>query len=154
MDVLRIGVMWADMKAHSLMRAIGVGILAFGPLLTLIALGCAHRPRLPAAEAKYVILMIGDGMGGWHVDATRRYLHDGPLAMETLEHHGYMTTYMRNPAVNGSACAGEEEYWDDPSQMGSYEPALGGKTPWDMTPVPEYVQEGATDSAAAATVGG
>jgi len=139
------------MKTQSIGERIHLGVLALVMALALDALGCAHRPQRTTEDARYVILMIGDGMGGWHVDATRRYLDDGPLAMETLAHHGYMTTFMKNPGADGSTYTSEEEYWDDPSQIGSYDPALGGKTPWDKTPVPEYVQKGATDSAAAAS---
>ncbi|MDY6989332.1 MAG: alkaline phosphatase [Thermodesulfobacteriota bacterium] len=139
------------MKTKSIGKRVRAGIFASFMTLTLVALGCAHQQGLQGDKATFVILMIGDGMGGWHVDATRRYLDDGPLAMETLEHHGYMTTFMRNPAEDVGAYTSDEEYWDDPSQTGSYDPILGGKTPWDMTPVPEYVQQGATDSAAAAS---
>ncbi|MDY6838947.1 MAG: alkaline phosphatase [Thermodesulfobacteriota bacterium] len=139
------------MKTKSIEKRVQARILALVVALTSIVLGCAHQRGLQGDKAPFVILMIGDGMGGWHVDATRRYLDDGPLAMETLDHQGYMTTFMRNPADNVGAYASEEEYWDDSSETGSYDPALGGKTPWDMTPVPEYVQQGATDSAAAAS---
>jgi len=140
-----------SMKTKSIRRRAQARIFASFIAFTLITLGCAHQHGLQTHKAKFIILMIGDGMGAWHVDATRRYLDDGPLAMETLEHHGYMTTFMRNPTEDVGAYASEEEYWDDSSETGSYDPALGGKTPWDMTPVPEYVQQGATDSAAAAS---
>ncbi|MDY6951511.1 MAG: alkaline phosphatase, partial [Thermodesulfobacteriota bacterium] len=139
------------MKTKSIGKRVRAGIFASFMTLTLVALSCAHQQGLQGDKATFVILMIGDGMGGWHVDAARRYLDDGPMAMETLAHHGYMTTFMRNPGADGSAYTGDEEYWDDPSRTGSYDPSLGGKTPWDMTPVPEYVQKGATDSAAAAS---
>jgi alkaline phosphatase len=139
------------MKTYSMGKRLLAGILAWVGGLSLIALGCAHQHGLQTHKAKFVILMIGDGMGGWHVEATRRYMDDGPLAMETLEHRGYMTTFMRNPQSEGVSYASEDEYWDDPSQIGGYDPVLGGKTPWDMTPVPAYVQSGATDSAAAAS---
>ena len=98
-------------------------------------------------QAKYVILMIGDGMGGWHVDATRKYLGRRVLAMESLRHQGYMTTFMRESVRKGAVPA---EYWDDTTVIGGYDPAQGGRTPWEMVPSPKYVQEGATDSAAAA----
>jgi alkaline phosphatase len=70
--------------------------------------------------------------------------------METLQYRGYMTTFMKNAATGAGGHAGDE-FWDDPSEIGSYDPDLGGRTPWDRVPVPPYVQEGATDSAAAAS---
>jgi alkaline phosphatase len=117
--------------------------------MTIAVSASENKRQLPNkwfSGAKYVILMIGDGMGGWHVDATRKYIDNGLLAMETLKYHGYMTTYMRNPYNDN----GNGEYWDDPSESGNYDPSLCGKTPWEKIPVPEEVQSGATDSAAAA----
>ena len=102
--------------------------------------------KLAVKKAKYVILLIGDGMGYWHIDATRKYLNKDKLAMETLANFGYMTTFMRNSTKDRGI---EGEYWDDSNVVGSYDPNLGGYTPWEMQPVPAYVQEGATDSAAA-----
>jgi alkaline phosphatase len=57
---------------------------------------------------------------------------------------------MRNSTGGGAGYA-KGEYWDDPSAVGSYDPKKGGQTPWDRKPVPKYVQQGATDSAAAAS---
>jgi len=103
-------------------------------------------PPHPHAQAKYVILMISDGMGGWHADATSKYLQN-PLAMESLTHHGYMTTFMRNPLASSET----GEYWHLPSEIGTYDPTQGGYTPWELPTVPAYVDSGATDSAAAAS---
>ena len=103
-----------------------------------------HKPQ--AKKAKYVILLIGDGMGYWHVDALRKYLNVSKTNMESLPNFGYMTTFMRNSTGEGGLSG---EYWDDPSELGSYDPTLGGYTPWQIQPVPAYVDEGATDSAAA-----
>ena len=47
-------------------------------------------------QAKYVILMISDGMGWWHVDATRKYLGRRLLAMESLRHHMWQSWHL-NP---------------------------------------------------------
>lgn len=102
----------------------------------------AHRP------AKYVILMIGDGMGARHVDAAAKF-KGAPPAMTSLEHHGYMTTFMRNPTDKSGPY--KFEYWDNGSRMGSYEPELGGYTPWQSPSDPSYLQYNATDSAASAT---
>ncbi|WP_457755726.1 alkaline phosphatase [Thermodesulfatator indicus] len=105
-----------------------------------------HKPQVKVKKAKYVILLIGDGMGYWHVDALRRYLNVSKTNMESLRYFGYMTTFMRNSTGEGGLSG---EYWDDPNELGSYDPALGGRTPWEIQPVPAYVDEGATDSAAA-----
>lgn len=99
---------------------------------------------------KHVILMIGDGMGGWHVDATRKYLGK-PLAMTSLTHTGYMTTFARNPVRDDPLDRTDDAYWDEPSVPGSYDPARGGRTPWDTVAEPDYLLAGATDSAAAAS---
>lgn len=106
------------------------------------------RTRHAPGQAKYVILMIGDGMGAWHVDAAAKF-GGAPPAMTSLEHHGYMTTFMRNPAGKSGPYA--SEYWDDGSRMGSYDPERGGHTPWQRPSDPAYPQYNATDSAASAT---
>ncbi|MBI4777250.1 MAG: alkaline phosphatase [Deltaproteobacteria bacterium] len=121
----------------------------FRPALFLaISLAIFAGSATADGPAKYVILLIGDGMGWWQADAAERYLNGGPLAMKGLEHFGYMTTYMRNPTDPKGPLSGE--YWEDGSVVGSYDPARGGYTPWEKNPVPAYVQQGATDSAAAA----
>ena len=128
-----------------MMKRTGIAILA---VILLIAFSGTAMAEMPATQAKNIILMIGDGMGGWHVDATRKYLDSGPLAMESLRYHGYMTTFMRN-STGGGTISGE--YWDDGSEVGDYDPMQGGFTPWEKVPSPEYLQLGATDSAAAAS---
>ncbi len=107
-----------------------------------------NRFKFHHHKAKYVILLIGDGMGYWHVDALRKYLRVQKTNMEKLADFGYMTTFMRNATGEGGLL---HEYWDDPSEVGSYDPTQGGYTPWQIQPVPAYVDEGATDSAAAAS---
>ena len=113
-------------------------------LVSIFGLGGAAET---AGPAKYAILLIGDGMGWWHVDAAHKYLDKGDLAMETLQYKGYMTTFMRNPA-SVDPDLHPREYWDNPSEIGSYDAALGGTTPWQFQPVPTYVDSGTTDSAA------
>jgi len=105
--------------------------------------------RLPGFQShvRHIILMVGDGMGGWHVDATRKHANR-KLAMESLAYHGYMTTFMRNSTSRGLLSG---EFWDDASRSGFYDPALAGKTPWVQKPTPAWVKKGATDSAAAAS---
>jgi alkaline phosphatase len=123
-------------------------------LVTAFAAGAASSTRMestPSAAprpAKYVILMIGDGMGAWHVDAAAKF-RGRPPAMTSLEHHGYMTTFMRNATDKSGPYA--FEYWDDGSQMGAYDPGQGGHTPWQKPSDPAYPQHNATDSAASAT---
>lgn len=103
-----------------------------------------------AEPVKHVILMIGDGMGGWHVDATQKYLGK-PLSMTSLTHSGYMTTFARIPVRENPSDRRDDEYWDEPSVPGSYDPTRGGRTPWDTPTEPDYLLVGATDSAAAAS---
>ena len=117
-------------------------------LLLAISFVIFTGPAWADGPAKNVILLIGDGMGWWHVDATERFLNKGPLAMKTLEHLGYMTTFMLNPVEPSGPISGE--YWEDACTVGDYDPVQGGYTPWEKTPVPAYAREGATDSAAAA----
>jgi alkaline phosphatase len=123
-------------------------------LVTAFAAGAASSTRMestPSAAprpAKYVILMIGDGMGAWHVDAAAKF-RGRPPAMTSLEHHGYMTTFMRNATDKSGPYA--FEYWDDGSRMGAYDPGQGGHTPWQKPSDPAYPQHNATDSAASAT---
>lgn len=108
-----------------------------------------QQNRLAGSQSsvRHIILMVGDGMGAWHVDATRKYVNR-KLAMESLAYHGYMTTFMRK-STSGGLLVGE--FWDDPSRNGSYDAALAGKTPWANKPSPEQVKKGASDSAAAAS---
>jgi alkaline phosphatase len=68
-------------------------------VLALTSLGCAQE-RVP----KNVILFIGDGMGPEQVRAARLYKGE-PLAFETFEHRGLMTTYCANSAITDSAAA-------------------------------------------------
>lgn len=136
------------MKSGKFLRSV-CALAVVGSMSALPAVaadGLSSEMSQGKKKAKHVILMISDGMGGWHVDATRKYL-DAPLAMESLKQHGYMTTFMLNPTADSST----GEYWDVPSEVGTYDPNQGGYTPWEKPEVPSYVDSGATDSAAAAS---
>lgn len=137
--------MWINRRGF-----IGGCFIVLAAALTACASTTTRVERTPHAPrpAKYVILMIGDGMGAWHVDAAAKF-RGRPPAMTSLEHHGYMTTFMRNPTNKSGPYA--FEYWDDGSQMGSYDPERGGHTPWQSPSDPAYPQVNATDSAASAT---
>lgn len=95
-------------------------VVALAALL-LVAWGCGGRPGARSSEAKYVILLIGDGMGAKHVEAFEHYTQ-GP-APHASWRRSWMATY---------------------AARGSYDPQLA----WADF---DYVGEGATDSAAAAT---
>lgn len=88
-----------------------IAVVMVALLLTagLVASGCP----LPAADveehsAENVILLIGDGMSFSTVTATRVYKvgPDGNLAMDTLDHHGWISTHSLNSLVTDSAAAG------------------------------------------------
>lgn len=101
-----------------------------------------------AGPATHVILLIGDGMGAWHVDAAAKY-NQRPLAMMRLEHRGYMATFMRDAAKPRGPYP--NEHWEDGSRAGSYDARQGGRTPWQGPPDPAYPRLHYTDSAAAAS---
>jgi alkaline phosphatase len=101
-----------------------------------------------AGPATHVILLIGDGMGAWHVDAAAKY-YQKPLAMMRLKHRGYMTTFMRDATMPRGPYA--DEHWEDGSRTGSYDASQGGFTPWQRPSNPAYPRLQYTDSAAAAS---
>ncbi len=82
--------------------------LAAGLMLILAATGLrAHddaRPALAPTAAKYVILLIGDGMGPEQVKAAR-YYSGGPLAFEALPYRAQVTTASADSPVTDSAAA-------------------------------------------------
>ena len=131
-------------------KSLVIAICLFLINFCLFAWAQSNPPEIPqnaSPEVRHIIIMIGDGMGGWHGDAARKYAKR-PLVMASLAHHGYMTTYMRNTVKSGPV---RGEYWDDASQTGRYDPASAGETPWDTRPRSEWAQKGYTDSAAAAS---
>jgi alkaline phosphatase len=73
----------------------------------------AKKPK-PVPPVKNVILLIGDGMGPYHVELTRRCLEVSELEMEEMDETGpsYMTTYSLDPddrtthKITDSAAAG------------------------------------------------
>ncbi len=78
------------------------------PTLLILFLFIFISPSLHAAQAKNVILFIGDGMGFTHVLAARVFAHgpEGRLYMERLGHFGYVTTYPIGSFITDSAAAG------------------------------------------------
>ncbi len=103
-----------------------VKFLVICGLLTSMACSAAPEGAIETPKtAKNVILMIGDGCGFNHEDATRFYVlgEDGKLAQQDLAVQLAMSTYMDN---------------------GSYDPAVV----WQDF---EQLNKGATDSAAAGT---
>lgn len=59
------------------------------------------------SSPKNIILLIGDGMGFAHIDASRIWKHgpDGKLALDDLPSWGVVTTYSTDDAVTDSAAA-------------------------------------------------
>jgi len=84
--------------------------------LIVVALFVVGLPNAqePTEEVKNVILLIGDGMGPYHVELTRLCLEVSELAMEEMDETGpsYMTTYSLDPddqtthLITDSAAAG------------------------------------------------
>jgi alkaline phosphatase len=76
--------------------------------LSILFLFIFIAPFLYAAQAKNVILFVGDGMGQAHVLAARVFAcgPEGRLNMERLEYFGYVTTYPNGSLITDSAAAG------------------------------------------------
>ncbi|MBT9141609.1 MAG: Alkaline phosphatase 4 [Dehalococcoidia bacterium] len=91
-------------------------LLTLVPILLAISLVVAGCPAQVASTptpvgpepAKNVILLIGDGMSFSTVTAARVYKvgPDGNLVMDTLAHHGWISTHSLNSLVTDSAAAG------------------------------------------------
>ncbi len=75
-------------------------------ILITISIFILSQPDSATADttAKYVIVMIGDGMGPEHVKVARNF-NGGPLAFEGLAQHTTMTTYAANDPVTDSAAS-------------------------------------------------
>lgn len=102
-------------RYHEIFLAIVIGLFIFG--------GGAYgeEDHDSPSEAKYVILMIGDGWGIKHIEATGKYTGHDPVYKSWQSY--WMSTY---------------------AEGGGYDPDLA----WSDF---DYVKRGATDSAAAAT---
>lgn len=80
-------------------------------LIALCAAGfgsaCAIQPVAGNAEARHVVLMIGDGMGFEHVKASSIYLNGRPgtLSFESFPFSGEITTQSANNGVTDSAAS-------------------------------------------------
>lgn len=86
-------------------------LLTIAPLLlafSLVVVGYRAPVAVAAEPAKNVILLIGDGMSFSTVTAARVYKvgPDGKLSMDTLAHHGWISTHSQNSLVTDSAAAG------------------------------------------------
>jgi alkaline phosphatase len=77
-----------------------VAVLVLGP-----AMGLVSKTQ---AEPKYVIFMIGDGMGFEQVKAAGMYAHGEPgtLSFESFPYSGELTTYATDSNIPDSAAAG------------------------------------------------
>jgi alkaline phosphatase len=107
-----------------------------------------------AKDAKYIILVIGDGMNIEHEIASSRYLYgnDYDLSFHKLPYQGNVATWDVTTY----------KYWSggiyDPNAINpkyGYDPAIGGKEPYPLGPelpgAKAYHLAKATDSASAAT---
>jgi len=70
----------------------------------LLAIGLVSTAQ---AEPKYVIFLIGDGMGFEQVKAAGMYAHGeaGTLSFESFPYNGQLTTYAADSPVPDSAAA-------------------------------------------------
>lgn len=84
-----------------------VMLLAMTLMLLLLGTGKVEAVT-EAPEQRNIILLIGDGLSFSTITATRVFKvgPDGDLAMDTLEHHGWISTHALNSLVTGSASAG------------------------------------------------
>lgn len=57
------------------------------------------------AEVKNTILMIGDGMGPLHLEATKGYFGMDTLFMETMSYNGMVTTFSKTGVTDSAAAA-------------------------------------------------
>jgi alkaline phosphatase len=95
------------------MKIAAVTCLIVVALFVAVLPSVAKKPK-PEPPVKNVILLIGDGMGPYHVELTRLCLNVSELAMEEMDETGpsYMTTYSLDPddqtthVITDSAAAG------------------------------------------------
>ncbi len=91
-------------RTNALFKTMKWTLLAF--VLAAASIFILSQPDSATADttAKYVIVMIGDGMGPEHVKVARNF-NGGPLAFEGLAQHTTMTTYAANDPVTDSAAS-------------------------------------------------
>lgn len=70
-----------------------IALLLIVALFSIFLFSCKKPTKEENYVVKNVILMIGDGMGKNHIEATRLYLGKEKLNMETLDYQGDMSTY-------------------------------------------------------------
>lgn len=94
----------SKMRERFKLISVVVAILA----LFLMTSGVAPVAGVQPQRAENVILLIGDGMSLSTITATRIYKvgPDGNLNMDTLKHHGWISTHSLNSMVTDSAAAG------------------------------------------------
>ena len=75
-------------------------------LVSLAFVGCNETSFKVDGGAKNVILLIGDGMGLEHLEATKAYYELDSLYMESMtDYHGEATTACRSNAITDSSAA-------------------------------------------------
>lgn len=77
-------------------------------LMVLVSAGYLFAESSKKTSAKNVIIMVPDGMGLFDVTAARikkNGIAGAPLALETLDHVGYVRTHSANSTVTDSAAA-------------------------------------------------
>lgn len=100
--------------------------------------GCTDSNYIEPAIVKNVILLIGDGMGPTHIEATKIYTDIDTLNMETLPYRGEVSTNSlsflipTDSAASGSAMATGQKY-------SNY--SLSHKDGHDIKSVTEYAME-------------
>ena len=109
-----------------------------------------------APEAKHIILFIFDGTHLEHEIAASRYLYgtDDSLSWNEFPYNAYVTTWDVS-TYDGYASDLGNPLYNENSFLASvgYDIAQGGSAPYpiDQTGVKDYLLDGATDSASAAT---
>jgi len=123
-------------------------------MVLYLAVFAAEAKDTKSREAKYIILMIGDGMNIEHEIAASRYLYgkDFKLSFHKLPYQANVATWDVTTY----------NYWSggvyDPNAINpkyGYDPSIGGKEPYPLGPellgAKSYHIAKATDSASAAT---
>ena len=147
----------------------GLMVWSVALLVALLVLGGAASGQ--AAQAKHVILIIGDGMNNAHEIAGSRYLfgQDYALSFHKLDHHYYATTWdvtAYNSFASDATLFGVKDTYKAKGfqPVYGYSNEFGGNAPWPMQPDSVFSRQtyflknriggskpAATDSASAAT---